>query len=202
VAFAAGTPVALREIWRGRVWKARPVVAVRDDDELVALWTPDGASMRIADTGSGVPADNWRLVPFAAERDALRLSRPGARVMHAAVWHDGVFAGWKVDVIRPLRRFCVGFEYLDLELDVSVGRDGEAAIVDEDEFVESCRQGVIDAREAAAVRREAEGALRAARRRKAPFGGEWERWRPNPAWPVPGLPERWDEPAEDLPRLR
>lgn len=201
MAFAPGTTIALREIWRGRVWKARPAVVVQDAG-LVALWTPDGAPMQIADTGDGIPAADWRLVPFAAELDALRLSQPGAPRMYVAVWREGSFQGWKVDVIRPLRRFAVGFEYLDLELDVSVDTAGEATIVDEDEFMESCRRGVIDDAEASAVRREAEAALRAARAREWPFEDDWARWRPDPTWPRPALPRGWDQSPVNLPPLR
>jgi hypothetical protein len=35
--FAHGSVVGLREIWRGRVWKARPAIVVRDDDQQVVL---------------------------------------------------------------------------------------------------------------------------------------------------------------------
>ena len=121
-----GTTVALREIWRGRVWKARPAIAVRDEPELAALWTPDGSPMRIADTGSGVPTHEWELVPSRAEWGELRLHEPGSSLVHIALWRDGAFDGWKIDVVRPLRRFVVGFEYLDLELDVCVTVDGNA----------------------------------------------------------------------------
>jgi uncharacterized protein len=202
VVFAAGSTVALREIWQGRAWKGRPAIVVRDEPELVALWTPAGTPMLIADTGSGIPAADWRLVPYTAEPDALRLWRPGTQLMHVARWEDGATDGWKVDVIRPLRRFAAGFDYLDLELDVSVDRAGRVAIVDQDEFLEACRRGVIDEREATAVRREAGAALQAARRNAWPFVEGWERWRPDSAWPIPTLPEGWDASARDIPPIR
>ncbi len=199
--FELGSVVALREVWRGRVWKARPANVVRDDDELVGLWTPAGSPMLIADTGSGVPSASWRLVPVTAEWDALRLSHPGARRVHVALWRDGAFDGWKIDVVRPLRRFAAGFEYLDLELDVRVPPDGDATIVDEDELAESQRRGVIDELEAAAVRREAEAALESVRR-GSPFGDAWTCWSPDASADMAELPAGWDAPAADLPPLR
>ena len=132
--FAHGSVVGLREIWRGRVWKARPAIVVRDDDEQAVLWTPEGAPMQIADTGSGIPAPAWRLVPFPTGGGALRLHAPGSRLVHVALWRDRAFDGWKVDVVRPLRRYAAGFEYLDLELDVRVPVTGDATIVDAQEF--------------------------------------------------------------------
>ena len=199
--FEHGSVVALREIWRGRVWKARPAIVVRDDEEQVALWTPDGAPMQIADTGSGIPAPDWRLVPHRVERGALRVHAPGSPLVHVALWLDREFDGWKVDVVRPLRRFDAGYEYLDLELDVSVPVKGDAAIVDEQEFREACRRGVIDEREAAAVLRVARAALASADARESPFADGWDAWLPNTAWPLPALPDGWDAPAGDLPRL-
>ena len=199
--FETGIVVALREIWRGRVWKARPAIVVRDDERLVELWTPAGSPMLIADTGSGVPSARWRLAPLAAESDALRLSVPGSRRVHVALWRDGAFDGWKIDVVRPLRRFDSGFEYLDLELDVRLLPGGSASIVDEDEFAESQRRGVIDGLEAAAVRREADAALAALRRREPPIGAGREPQRPD-ASITPRLPDGWDAAATDLPPLR
>ena len=183
------------------MWKARPAIVVRDDAAFVGLWTPAGSRMLIADTGSGVPSTSWRLVPFAAHRDALRLSLPGARQVHVALWRDGAFDGWKIDVVRPLRRFAAGFEYLDLELDVRVPHDGNATIVDEDEFAESQRRGVIDELEAAAVEREAVAALESVHS-GSPFGDAWKQWSPDALAVVPELPAGWGAPATDLPPLR
>ncbi len=199
--FPIGFVVALREIWRGRVWKARPAIVVRDDERLVELWTPAGSPMLIADTGSGIPSERWLLVPLAAEPDALRLSVPGSRRVHVALWRDGAFDGWKIDVVRPLRRFDAGFEYLDLELDVRLLPGGDASIVDEDEFAESRRRGVIDGLEAAVVRREAHAALAALRRREPPIGAGREPQRPGVS-SAPRLPDGWDAAAMDLPPLR
>jgi hypothetical protein len=67
--------------------------------------------MRIADTGSAslLPSGaSSRSVP----RRALRLHAPGSRLVHVALWRDRAFDGWKVDVVRSLRRYAAGFEYL------------------------------------------------------------------------------------------
>jgi len=202
VGFERGSVVALREIWRERVWKARPAIVVQDDDQLLALWTRGGSPMQMANTGSGIPADEWALVPFRAEGDALRLHAPGSALVHVALWRDGAFEGWKVDVVRPLRRFAAGFEYLDLELDVRIDGSGAAAIVDEDELEDAHRRGVVDELEVAAVRREASAALAAAHASTPPFSHGWDAWRPDPLWPSAMLPDGWAAPARDLPPLR
>jgi len=66
--------------------------------------------------------------------------------------------------------------------------DGTWEYLDEDEFEEAQRLGVIAPDEAAAIRAEAEQVIRT-----WPFPTCWEGWKPDPTWPVPSLPERWSE---------
>jgi hypothetical protein len=41
--FEPGESAALREIWDGRIWSARPVPVVEDAVEQITLFTPAGA---------------------------------------------------------------------------------------------------------------------------------------------------------------
>ena len=34
--------------------------------------------------------------------------------------------------------------------------------------------------------------IEAIERREWPFASEWRDWRPDPAWPIPRLPDGWD----------
>jgi hypothetical protein len=184
--WGAGDVVALREIWKGRVWKARPWIVVRDEPSLLALWIPKGAPTKIP-PGSGIPRDEWTLEDGAFQTDALRLVTPGAAHSILLFFERGELHSWYVNVERPLRRSAVGFDYLDLELDVRIWPNGSWELEDEDELAEAQRLGVVSADEAAEARAEARRVIES-----WPFPTGWEKWRPDPAWEIPELPGGWD----------
>ena len=70
-------------------------------------------------------------------------------------------------------------------------------IVDEGESSKSCRRGVIDRHEAAAVLHAApRAALSAAQANASPLADAWDAWLPDPEWPYAGLSQAgWDLPA-------
>jgi hypothetical protein len=185
--WSSGDAIALREIWKGRVWKARACRVVRDDPELIALWLPQGAPTKIP-PGSGIPRDEWTLEDGRFRASALRLARPGEHHSILLFFGDnGAFRSWYVNVERPLRRSPVGFDYLDLELDVRIDADGGWHLEDEDELEEAVSLGVLTVEDAAEVRAEAQRVIDA-----WPFPTGFEEWRPDPAWPLPRLPAGWD----------
>ena len=63
--FAPGDVVALREVWRERVWEARPVVVVRDEPNLRIFHLPPRARCKSAVDFQGnelrLPTEDWRL---------------------------------------------------------------------------------------------------------------------------------------------
>jgi hypothetical protein len=187
VRWSAGDVVVLRELWKGRVWKARPWLVVRDSPGELVLYIPPGTPTKVP-PGSGIPRDEWTLEDKVWRREALRVTRPGAAHSILLWWDEGRWTDyWYVNLERPLTRSAAGFDYLDLELDVICRADGSHEWLDEDEFEEAQRRGVISAEEAAGVRAEAERVLEA-----WPFPTGWEGFRPDPAWPVPQFPDGWD----------
>jgi hypothetical protein len=189
--FRRSDVVVLREIWHGRVWKARPWLVVHDRPDQLALYIPEGAPTKIP-PGSGIPRDEWHLEDGTWTTEALRLTTPGESHSVLLWWDKGEFTGWYVNLERPLRRTPIGFDYLDRELDIHVRLDHSWEFLDEDEFDEAQRLGVIRAEEAAAVRAEAERVIERIEAWTSPFSDGWEDWRPNPAWSVPALPAKWD----------
>jgi len=190
--FGSGDTVVVREIWKGRVWKARPYLVVHDGPEQLALHLPQGAPTKIPD-GSGIPRDEWTLQDGRFRHDALRLTRPGAAHSVLLFWAAGAFVCWYVNFERPLTRSRVGFDYLDLELDLRVRPDRTVEVLDEDEFEEAQSLGVIGPEEAAYVRVEAKRMIASIERWEPPFCDGWEEWRPDPSWEIPSLPVGWDE---------
>jgi hypothetical protein len=187
VGWAQGEVVVLREIWKGRIWKARPWRVVRDAPDELVLHIPPSTPTKVP-PGSGIPRDDWELEDKVWRREALRVTRPGDAHSILLWWEDGRrLDEWYVNLERPLRRSPVGFDYLDLELDILCFPDRSWQLHDEDEFDEAQRRGVLSPGEAAAVRAEAERVIAA-----WPFPTGWENFRPDPAWTPPQFPDGWE----------
>jgi Protein of unknown function (DUF402) len=189
--WSPGDVVAVREVWRGRIWKARPWIVVYDRPDELALFIPHGTPTKIP-PGSGIPRRDWVLEDGIFGHDALRLVRPGEAHSVLLFWRNGEFHGWYVNLERPLTRSRVGFNYLDQELDIYVRPDRTWTYLDEDEFSESQLLGVIGPEEARAVREEAARLIEAIEAWRPPFSAGWETWRPDPAWTLPQLPSGWE----------
>ena len=195
--FAAGAPVALREVWNGSVWTARPAIVVEDRPEQVILYIPAGTRW-FAPVHEGrrlkLQRPNYELAELRNDyRPVLSFAWPET---HAAVLlpfrPDWSPVHWYVNLEDPLRRSEIGFDTLDHKLDVILELDGSWRWKDEDEFTEAIRLGLIDAAQEPVLRTAAEDAVRRITEREPPFDREWGSWRPDPSWPVPELPEGWD----------
>ena len=184
--WSRGDVVVLREIWDGRIWKARAWIVVEDRPDRLVLWIPRGAQTRVPEGRPAVPAADWRLVAGSFRTNALRLTMPGAA--HSILHFFGdEFQGWYVNLERPLERSSVGFDLADLFLDLFVEPDGSHRWLDENELEEAVATGLIGEADAAAARAEGERVLA-----EWPFPTGWEDWRPDPRWEPPRLPAGWD----------
>lgn len=186
--WSSGDVVAVRELWHGRVWKARPWIVVEDLPERLVLWIPRGSRTRIPESRSPVPLGEWSLAEGTFGTSALRVTHPGQShsILHFFEG-DGTFERWYVNLERPLVRSTVGFDLADLFLDLLVERDGSHRWLDEDELEQAVAAGLLAAEDAVAARAEGEAVLA-----RNPFPTGWESWRPDPAWALPELPEGWD----------
>ena len=195
--FESGAAVALREVWDGSVWTARPAVVVEDTPEQILLFIPvgtrwfapfrDGRRLKIQQPDfelAEVRNDVLHVLSFAwpdTHAAVLLRLRPDWSPIH-----------WYVNLEDPLRRSEVGFDTLDHKLDVILELDGAWRWKDEDEFAEAIRLGLLDASEEPVLRAAGEEAVRRITGREPPFDREWTSWRPDPSWPIPELPEGWE----------
>jgi len=196
--FEAGTPVALRDVWDGAVWSARPAIVVEDTPEQVMLYIPVGTRW-FAPFPEGrrvkIQQPAFELAPLRYEEEIHVLSFSWPDTWYAVLLFlrpDGSAHSWYVNLEEPLRRTELGFDTLDHELDVIVELDGSWRWKDEDDLAESIRRGVIPAEEEPRLRADGERAVRRIVDREPPFDRDWSAWRPDPAWPLPVLPEGWD----------
>jgi hypothetical protein len=190
--WSPGDVVALREIWRGRIWFARPAIVVEDSDAVTMFHVPSGilGMMPVDDGGRylKVYTDTWRLVeaPWDSPDYAASLAFPDtAYGVILSYEPTGVLRHYYVNVQTPL-------------LDVVIPADRSSwAWKDEDELEEAVRRGVFTPQDAIWIRHWGERAVEHVLLAEPPLDRDWSRWRPDPSWGVPSLPPGWDtvEPA-------
>jgi uncharacterized protein len=176
--FAPGDPIVVRHVRRGSTFLVWTAVAVRDDDELLALWIPPGAPCLRPRVRTELPYGQPLVESPWREPGVLQLWPTFAA---HAVW---VFdEAWYVNLQEPFRRSEFGVDTADQLLDLVRMRDGEWHWKDEDELAAAVIRGYMSEEEAVAVRAEAERVIAA-----DAFPTGWEDWEPDPTWPVPSLP--------------
>ena len=203
-----GDTVLVQEIWKDAVWAARPMTLVQDEGGLVALWFPKGTTWKRPISPSHWPSEGSRGERLAtclvrgewvfedAEWDVSTLVLVCEGDWHAlwVSWLDGNdHWGWYINLQEPFRRTELGYETMDLALDVVVDLDGTWRWKDEDELETFVQRGVFDAELAARLREEGLCVARRAERGEGAFAEPWPHWRPDPAWLAPTLLDGWGE---------
>lgn len=192
--FAPGEPVVLRELWRGRVFAARPATVLHDGPERIALVVPAGVTCAVPVGPDGeelrIPDRPWRL--------ALRERGPSPVLSFA--WPGEPYAvlrwsppwAWYVNLQEPLRRTEIGFDTRDRVLDLLVAPDGTWRWKDEEELERAVALGLFTPADAEGFRADGRRALERIRRGEPPFDGTWQDPAPDPTWPKPTLRDGWD----------
>lgn len=196
--FAPGTSIAIREVWRGRVFEARPTLVVQDDPEQTMLLLPGGVRCGLPIGADGrerrLPDGEWH----------LELRPRGDWPILSFAWPDIPYSVllwtveedrrvWYVNLQDPLARTSIGFDTVDHALDVVVELDRSSwRWKDEDELAEAVNDGLFTPAEAADFRAWGERAVDRILSSEPPFDRNWDGWRPDPGWGVPELPDGWD----------
>lgn len=203
-----GQTVVHQEVWRGRLWATRPLVVVEDSTERTLLWIPFGTMRKIpvtpperddppdihARTIASLHHTDWVLGDHAWDVSSLWVLRPNEWHSTWISWRaDGSHLGWYVNLQAPMRRNPVGFEAMDLMLDVVAEPDLSWRWKDRNEFDEIVARGLFDADTARVVMSEALSVIDDIEQHRAPFNEPWPSWRPDPAWAIPLLPAGWDQ---------
>lgn len=182
----------------------RPVTVVRDDEDLLAVWLAPGTECvkPVLADGTSVhaePLESRYTKPRTVQRGrwfgtgVLKLARPGLPWSVWLFWEPGwQFKNWYVNLEEPLTRWARGVDSEDHFLDISVHPDRSWHWLDEDEFAQAQRDGLMGPGLAGRVREAGQSAVDVIRAWGPPFSNGWPDWRPDPSWSVPLLPEDWD----------
>ena len=196
-----GEGIVLREVWRHKVYSIFPVRVVQDSPAWTVLCLPRLAIALYPHTREGIPIripeEEWivEAEPWMGG-NVLYLVHAGFCYKYGCSWdEDHIFQGWKIDLVEPIRRTSLGFDYLDQLLDIIVSADRTAWYwKDEDEVREAQARGLFTAEQVSDLYRRGERALQTLLRNEPPFDRTWETWRPDPAWLASfDLPQGWEQ---------
>ena len=110
--------------WRGRVWQAHAWYVVEDTEAQLVLFAPD-RRRGVVHPGIPIPRDEWTLQPSPFQSHLLLFARPGEGHSTSLIWDaDWTLREWYVNFERPQRPLAVGFDYVDIALDLVCYPDG------------------------------------------------------------------------------
>jgi hypothetical protein len=199
--FAGGDAIILRELVENKVWTVRPVRVVQDLSEFIAVYIAPGTrfiqpqypnSNRVP---SHLLSKDWRLVEKVwSGGGALFLGRTDQAYMIIGfrnVQNTG-FETWYINLQDPLTRTPLGFDYLDMELDVRV----DAGLTgwewkDMDEFNVLVKKGIIPYKKAVSLRSLGEQVAESIIAGTS-IVNDWLDWTPPEDWEIPPLPDNWE----------
>ncbi len=196
--YAPGDTVAIRELWDGRVWYARPATVVRDEPNVTMLLVPpkvvckepidpDGTPLRL-------PQDTWGFTDTPrSDRSMLSFAFPDTPYSVILGFDERfLLEEYYVNLQTPLVRSRSGFDTVEHILDVTIPPDRTTwAWKDEDELAEAVDRGLFTEEDTAWFRYWGERAVEHVLLREPPFDEDWSTWRPDPAWEEPVLPNDW-----------
>ena len=196
-----GDHVVLREIWRNRVWYARPAIVVADRNDVRMFYVPPSVTALVPVDDAGSPlrlyADTWSLVPERrGDIGVLSFAFPDLAYAVILTVGPGATGGFYVNLQSPLAPTPLGYDTEEHILDATIAPDRSSwRWKDEDELAEAVTRGIFTPDEAATFRASGERGIRHVVERRPPFDREWDAWRPDPSWHDPVLPPDATEPA-------
>ncbi len=176
------------------------MTVVRDDAEALVAWLAPGTPVLQSEPADGravrdVPLAERLSCPRRQGRStwygqgSLRVLQPGEPWAVCLFWRpDWSLDCWYVNLEQPHVREGRHTCSRDHLLDVIVEPDRTTRRKDADELAAAVQQGYFSAAEAAQIEADAARAEQAVTDWQRPFRDGWEHWRPDPGWPLPGLP--------------
>lgn len=196
-----GDEIIYRGLYQGYFWWAIPVTVVQDNRDLIALYWPAGSPVKRPAERVAVPDivsnPNPRLIDRQwTDTNVLMLCDEELPYCIYAMWaaESGEHLCWYVNLQAPLHRMEIGFETEDYLLDVVFHPDlSKWKLKDEAELIEASQIGMYSKRKVEAIYTAADEAINRIRSGLSPVDDKWADWKPPERWPIPEMPENWDE---------
>jgi protein associated with RNAse G/E len=102
------------------------------------------------------------------------------------------FVCYYINFQLPFRRTRLGFDTLDLDLDLVIEASYDWQWKDIDDFQRGIKSGGIKLEWVQQIEQAQEEVLARLEKRSYPLDAAWMNWRPDPIWSPPCLPEDWD----------
>lgn len=208
--WAPGEAVALRGIYNNRVWYMQSAVVVHDTAKGVALVILPGAECSAPreyihgkhgesghyDRWGNYLGDRWNMESYDWRTNRLLiLLEPEKYYARMFFWEDssGNFLYYYINFQLPFHRSEIGFDTLDLELDLVVAPDYDWHWKDIENYQKGVDCGVICREWTEQIEFARKEVFETLGNRKYPFDGSWLDWKPDPIWQPPRLTENWDK---------
>lgn len=196
-----GDQIVIREVSKKKVWTVRPVTVIKDSKEMIVFYMCPGTVIKhprelySEEVPHHLIANEWRLIDktwFGG--GALYVSIPNEPYMIIGFRNDEntEFTRWYINIQDPLTRNQLGFDYLDMELDVEVDKelllwkwkdmDKLNDLVEKDIIAKTKANHLIEVGEDIAKRVVS----------KKSIIENWRNWNPEVSYPVPIIPTGWD----------
>lgn len=194
----------------------RPGTVVIDDDRGIVVWISPGTEVLLPVLENGAAlrqaGDHGMFTENRIQSKQLWTGNGilmiGLPERPFSVWlfykDDGSLGCYYVNLETPYERTAEGLRSQDLVLDLVVLPRRDFHYKDEDELIGAEEIGYFTAEGAEQIRAHGREAERVIERWGYPFDAGYEYFFPNPAWPIPRLPERytWDVDLTRRPRHR
>ena len=206
----SGDHVALRGVYNKRVWYIQSALVVQDGPEEVALAILPGAECtapegyingkhgpnRQWDRWEDYVTDNWKMQSYIWHTNRLLiLLQPEKYYATVYFWqaNENRFLCYYINFQLPFQRTKIGFDTLDLELDIIIEPTFEWQWKDMDDYQSGIVHGVILSKWMQGIEEAQKEIFEKLEKHHYPFDGTWLNWMPDPDWSPPKLPENWDK---------
>ncbi len=202
-----GDNILLRGVYDGRPTYVQSVRVVKDTPEETALLIWPGAECAVPggyihhghdshwDRWSETLTNTLQLERFIWHTNRfLILLEPEKFYCTIYIWDaaSDEFACYYINFQIPFRRTQLGFDTLDLDLDLVIQPSFEWQWKDVDEFQRGINSGGIRLDWVKAIEQAKGEVLARLEKREYPLDSAWLNWRPDPDWSPPSLPDSWD----------
>ena len=193
--------IIIREVSKNKVWTVRPVTIIQDSPELIVFYIAPGTTFKhprklnIDEVPQHLVANDWRMVDKTWNGGgALYISKPGEPYMIIGFRNDDntEFQRWYVNLQDPLIRTRLGFDYLDMELDIEIDKSlSEWHWKDEDKFKDLVAKGIISEPKAGNLRKVGKDIANNIVNEPSIITS-WIGWTPSSDFSIPPIPNDWD----------